>query len=65
MGLEYVFMDMFSLRGGYKFNYDIESFTAGLGFYYDISGVRVKADYSYSDMDFFDAVNRFTVGLGF
>ena len=65
VGMEYLFLDMFAVRGGYKFNYDIESFSGGLGFYMDISGLMVKADYSYSDMEYFDGVNRFTIGLGF
>jgi hypothetical protein len=65
MGAEYVFMDMLALRAGYKTNYDNEGFTFGAGLFYEVSGVNIKIDYSYGAMEFFDAVNRFTVGFSF
>lgn len=64
-GAEYWFMNMFSLRAGYKTNYDIEGLTAGLGFNYSVGDIGVKIDYAYSDIDIFDSVNRFAVGLSF
>ena len=64
-GAEYTLLHMVALRVGYKTNHDIESFSAGIGLFYEISGVNIKADYSYSSMEFFDAVNRFTVGFSF
>lgn len=65
MGAEYVFMDILALRAGYKTNYDNEGMTFGAGLYYEVSGVNIKVDYSYGAMEFFDAVNRFTVGFSF
>jgi hypothetical protein len=65
VGLEYVYMDMFSLRGGYKFNYDEEGLTAGLGVHYNFSGVIGRLDYAYGDFGAFDAVHRFSFGVGF
>ena len=65
LGAEYWFQNMFAVRAGYKTNYDIEGLTAGLGINYDLSGVKLKIDYSYSEMEVFDAVNRFSVGIGF
>jgi len=65
IGAEYVFMDIFSVRAGYKSNYDNEGLTFGAGLNYEVSGVNIKVDYSYGMMEFFDAVNRFTVGFSF
>ena len=65
MGLEYGFSDIIFLRTGYKFNYDEEGFTAGLGVNFVAQGgYGVRADYAYSDFgDFFGNVNRFTVSI--
>lgn len=65
MGAEYTLMNMISLRAGYKFNYDEESFSGGVGFNYGVGGLKVKLDYSYSMMDVFDAVNRISFGIAF
>lgn len=64
-GAEYIFMDVLALRAGYKSNYDNEGLTFGAGLFYEVSGVNIKVDYSYGAMEFFDAVNRFTVGFSF
>ncbi len=65
VGLEYAFAEIVYLRGGYKFNYDEESVTAGLGVQYVAdAGFGVKADYAYAAFgDFFGNVNRFTVSI--
>ena len=65
VGAEYLLMDMFALRAGYKFNYDEEGVTAGLGFQQQLSGVKLKLDYAYADFGVFDTVNRFSVGFSF
>jgi hypothetical protein len=65
VGLEYLYMDMFAIRGGYKFNYDEEGITAGLGVNYTFSGITGKIDYAYGDFGVFDAVHRFSFGIGF
>lgn len=65
IGAEYLFMDMVAFRAGYKSNYDVEGLTAGIGFMYDVSGFKVKLDYSYANFDIFDSVNRFSVGFAF
>jgi hypothetical protein len=49
------------LRSGYKFNYDEEGLSAGLG----INTSRIKLDYAYSDFGVFDLVNRVSVGVSF
>lgn len=57
-GLEYTWMDMFMLRGGYKVNYDEESFTGGLG----ISYTGITIDVSYTEFGRLGSVVRFSLG---
>jgi hypothetical protein len=65
LGTEYWFNNMFALRGGYKFNYDEEGLTAGLGVKLNVSNMNFKLDYAYTDFGVFDSVNRFSVGFSF
>lgn len=65
VGTEYWFNDMFALRGGYKINYDTENLTAGLGFKQDIGGMNIFIDYCYTNVEYFDAVNRISLGITF
>lgn len=65
LGAEYWFMNMIALRSGYKFNYDEESYSFGLGVKLNVSGLDLKLDYAYSDFGVFDNVNRITFGASF
>lgn len=65
LGGEYWYNNMIALRAGYKFNYDEEGFSAGIGFKHTIAGINMKLDYAYSNMDVFDSVNRFSIGISF
>ena len=61
-GVEYAFLQRFFARGGYQYNYDIASFSFGVGIQQPIGFVRLGFDYSYSSMnETFEAVHR----LGF
>jgi len=64
-GLEYGFRDVFFLRGGYKLNYDIESFSLGTGIVVDAIGAQTKVDYAYMQVDYFNGVHMFSVDIGF
>ncbi|KUO63442.1 hypothetical protein APF79_06635 [bacterium BRH_c32] len=64
IGGEYVFLDQFALRGGYRFNYDEGNFSVGVGFNTLFSGVNVKLDYSYVNMDYLDSPHRFSLSFG-
>jgi hypothetical protein len=65
-GMEYGFKSMFYLRGGYKFNYDEESFTTGFGFQYRVTGLGgLQFDYAYSDMGRLNQINRVSISLSF
>jgi hypothetical protein len=66
LGVEYEFSNMLALRGGYKFNYDADGLTAGIGVKQTISGTRVSVDYSYSALDYnLGSVHRISIGAGF
>lgn len=65
LGGEYWYNDLIALRAGYKFNYDEESFSLGAGLKHRIGGTLLKVDYSYNDLEQFDAVSRFSLGIAF
>ncbi len=65
MGLEYTLMGMFALRGGYQTNRDVGSWSAGLGFFTSVEDYLLRFDYSYSQMKYFNGVNRFSLGFSF
>ncbi len=65
LGAEYTFMKRISLRVGYKFNYDNEGFTAGLGLQQQISGVLVNVGYAYAPMKYFDAIHRISISASY
>ena len=64
-GLEYMFMDFLALRGGYQTNRDLASWSCGFGLHSTIDKYLVSFDYSYSGFDYFDNVNRFSIGVAF
>ncbi len=63
MGAEYGFRDLLFLRGGYKVNYDIESFSLGAGLKVEAYGLSTRIDYAYMQMDTFDGVNMFSLNF--
>ena len=62
-GLEYVFNKTFALRGGYKLNYDEESFSGGAGLRTIVQGVAMQFDYAFTDFGVFGTINRFSLGI--
>jgi len=62
VGAEYWFSNLISLRGGYKFNYDVESFSFGAGLRLKIAEI----DYAYSDFGgILGAISRFSILVNF
>lgn len=60
LGFEYALHKLLFLRGGYKFNFDEEGLTLGVGVHLK----SFRLDYSYNDVGaFFDSVHRFTFGF--
>jgi hypothetical protein len=65
LGLEYVFLNQFYLRGGYRINYDEGNIAMGVGVNTDLAGFKFQVDYSYSLYDFLDSPHRFSLLLSF
>lgn len=66
IGLEYSYLGMFKLRGGYRFNYDEGNFTAGAGIKYSISnslGLKIDVSYIIMPSDRFSWPLQLTAGL--
>ena len=65
VGGELVLMNRFALRGGYKFNHEVESFTFGVGLNFNFGGIHGFLDYAYGAADYFKDINRFTFCLNY
>jgi hypothetical protein len=65
MGLEYMFLEMFSLRAGYQTNRDLASWSGGVGFNTSLSDYDIEVNYSYSSFDIFDSVSRISLNFSF
>jgi hypothetical protein len=65
LGIEYRFLEMFALRGGYQTNRDLASWSAGLGFNASVSDSYIEVNYSYSSFEIFDSVNRISLTFSF
>lgn len=64
VGVEYEFAESFALRGGYKFNYDYDGLTFGVGLRHDIGSSQFSIDYSYGSMGtYLENVQRFSLGI--
>jgi hypothetical protein len=65
LGMEYGLMNRFFVRGGYRFNADIERLTAGFGMNLGFNDVDMVVDYAYSSFgETFGSVHRFSIGFG-
>jgi hypothetical protein len=65
IGTEFVYMKMFAFRAGYKFNYDVENFSLGVGVKFNFEGLDGAFDYAYTNAEFFDAVHRLSLNFAF
>lgn len=63
--VEYTLMDIFSVRGGYKFNYDEQGLTFGAGINYTMGNISGRIDYAYLDYGLLSSVHLITVGFRF
>jgi hypothetical protein len=65
-GFEYGYKEFFFMRGGYHFKYDLERYSAGLGFKIATSlNSEARLDYAYTDMMEFPAVHRVSADFRF
>ena len=66
VGAEYAFSELFTLRAGYKYDYDSEGLTFGGGLHTDLAGWAVRLDYSFGRMnEFLNSVHRISLGVQF
>lgn len=66
LGMEYVYAGAVAVRGGYKFNYDADGFTAGVGLQQTIAQTEFSFDYSYGVLNYnLGNVHRISLGVGF
>jgi hypothetical protein len=66
LGAELAVYERFFLRGGYKVNYDEESFSMGAGLTTPVTeGSRLVIDYSWQDFGRLNSAQRFSVGFAF
>jgi hypothetical protein len=65
-GIELRFMDRISLRGGYKFLSDTETFTVGIGLLTSLGPFDGRLDYSYNNFSYsLGSVQRISLGVNF
>lgn len=65
VGAEYVFQEMVFLRGGYRFNYDTDGLTLGLGLKYSMGSYQLSLSYAFLDFGVLNHVNMFSFGFVF
>jgi hypothetical protein len=65
LGVDYTFQNQVALRGGYKLNYDEQSFTFGAGVNHDLQGTKIDVNYAYVDFGALKQVHMFSFGLSF
>lgn len=65
-GMEYGFKEFFFARTGYQFKYDLETYSAGLGFKVATSlNSEGRVDYGYTDMGDLPGVHRISADFRF
>jgi hypothetical protein len=65
VGVSYCFDKKFYLRGGYKFNYDVQHFTFGAGVSYPLGPCVGTINYAYVDFGELTQVHMFSLGFSF
>jgi len=65
LGAEWNFQKMFFVRGGYRLNYSIATWSAGAGAAFTLEGLGLRADYSYSDYKTLGGSHRIGIGVSF
>lgn len=65
VGGEFVIMENFFVRGGYRFGYDLESATFGAGATLPLGDWSVAFNYAYALYDLLPNVSRFSLSIAF
>ena len=64
MGTEYTFRNLFSVRGGYRFNYDEEGLTLGTGINVGLSGYTLNVGYAFWEFGRLGSVHIVSMAFG-
>ena len=65
-GAEFTFKDMFVLRAGGRFNYDVDGLAFGGGFRLPFGPEsEFRVDYAFQDFGVLEEVHRFTMSFAF
>lgn len=65
VGMSYAFENTFFLRGGYKFNYDVQTLTFGAGINYSFGDFGGAVNYAYVDFGELTRVHVISLGISF
>lgn len=65
IGMEYSFLKILFIRGGYGINRDEGGLSTGCGFNYCVKNTLVKLDYAFADFGRLPDIHRVSVGCGF
>ncbi len=65
VGAEYTYNSLLSLRGGYRFNYDTENVSAGVGVNLSSLGLDGKLDYAFTNYKYLPGTHMFSLEIGF
>jgi len=63
VGTEWNFKDLLFIRGGYRLNHDVATYSFGGGLQLEIGSYNFKFDYSYSDFAMLGSTHRFSIGF--
>ncbi len=64
VGIEYRWMKIFSLRGGYKINASEQTYSLGVGFETSLSLIHVGVDYGFASFTDLGGVHRISILVG-
>ena len=65
VGVEYTFLNLLSLRGGFSAPNDERNFSAGVGLKKDIGGLDLAFDYAYTPFGIFNDVHRISLNFAY
>lgn len=65
LGVDYSFLNRFSLRGGYGVPTEEETFSVGAGIRQPVGKLALKVDYSYTEFGVFGGINRISFQIDF
>lgn len=65
LGASYSFQKTFFLRCGYKFNYDVQKYTFGVGMVFEAGGIAGSLNYAYADFGVLTQVHLLSLGFSY